>query len=98
MQLYTVEAKQTPSPGKHTVKFDFAYDGGGVGKGGMRTLFIDGVKEGEGRIERTQPGIFSADETADVGIDLATPVVDRIGAEPKSKLKKRTPKLVVEVK
>jgi arylsulfatase len=95
---YTVEAGQKLTPGKHTVKFDFAYDGDGPGKGGMGTLYIDGKKVGEGRIERTQPGIFSADETADVGIDLATPVVERIGAEARSKFNGRIPKLVVEVK
>ena len=95
---YTIEAGQKLTPGKHTVKFDFAYDGGGPGKGGKGTLYIDGKKVGEGRIERTQPGIFSADETADVGIDLATPVVERIGAEAKSKFNGHIPKLVVEVK
>ena len=73
-------------------------DGGGVGKGGIGTIFIDGEKVGEGRIERTQPGIFSADETADVGIDLATPVVERIGAEAKSKFNGSIPKVTVEVK
>jgi len=95
---YTVESNQKLTPGKHTVKFDFAYDGGGLAKGGMGTLYIDGKKVGEGRIERTQPGIFSADETADVGIDLATPVVERIGAEAKSKFNGSIPKLVVEIK
>jgi arylsulfatase len=95
---YTVEAGQKLTPGKHNVKFDFAYDGGGQAKGGLGTLYIDGKKAGEGRIERTQPGIFSADETADVGIDLATPVVERIGAEAKSKFNGSIPRLVVEVK
>jgi arylsulfatase A-like enzyme len=95
---YTVSAKTKLTPGKHTIVFDFAYDGGGPGKGGMGTMSIDGTKVGEGRIDRTQPGIFSADETADVGIDLATPVVERIGAEAKSKFNGRIPKLVVEVK
>ncbi|MCK7538417.1 MAG: hypothetical protein MZV63_49430 [Marinilabiliales bacterium] len=98
MQRFTVAAGQKLTPGKHTVKFDFAYDGGGPGKGGLGTIYIDGKKVGEGRIERTQPGIFSADETADVGIDLATPVVERIGAEAKSKFNGSIPKLVVEVK
>jgi arylsulfatase len=95
---YTVESSQKLTPGKHTVKFDFAYDGGGPAKGGMGTLYIDGKKVGEGRIDRTQPGIFSADETVDVGIDLATPVVERIGAEAKSKFNGSIPKLVVEIK
>jgi arylsulfatase len=98
MQRFTVAAGQKLTPGKHTVKFDFAYDGGGPGKGGLGTIFIDGNKVGEGRIELTQAGIFSADETADVGIDLATPVVERIGAEAKSKFNGSIPKLVVEVK
>ena len=98
MQRFTVSANQKLTPGKHTVKFDFAYDGGGIGKGGLGTIYIDDKKVGEGRIERTQPRIFSADETADVGIDLATPVVERIGAEAKSKFNGSIPKLVVEVK
>lgn len=98
MQRFTVSSSAKLTPGKHTVKFDFAYDGGGPGKGGKGTLYIDGKQVGEGRIERTQAGIFSADETADVGIDLATPVVERIGAEAKSKFNGSIPKLVVEVK
>jgi len=98
MQQFTVSSTVKLTPGKHTIKFDFAYDGGGPGKGGMGTIYIDGKKVGEGRIEHTQAGIFSADETADVGIDLATPVVERIGAEAKSKFIGRIPKLVIEVK
>jgi arylsulfatase len=98
MERYTVSASEKLKPGSHEVKFDFAYDGGGIGKGGKGTLYIDGKQVGQGRIERTQSGIFSADETADVGIDLATPVVERIGAEHKSKFNGKIPKLVVEVK
>jgi arylsulfatase len=98
MQRFTVAAGQKLTPGKHSIVFDFAYDGGGPGKGGLGTLYIDGKKVGEGRIGLTQAGIFSADETADVGIDLATPVVERIGAEAKSKFNGSIPKLVVEVK
>ena len=98
MQRFTVASSAKLTPGKHTIKFDFSYDGGGPGKGGMGTIYVDGKKVGEGRIERTQAGIFSADETADVGIDLATPVVERIGAEAKSKFNGRIPKLLVEVK
>jgi hypothetical protein len=98
MERYTVSASEKLKSGSHEVKFDFAYDGEGIGKGGMGTLFIDGKQVGQGRIDRTQPGIFSADETADVGIDLATPVVETIGAEHKSKFNGSIPRLVVEVK
>jgi len=85
LQSTTVESGKKLEPGKSTIRFEFAYDGGGMGKGGMGTLFINDEKVGAGRIEHTQAVVFSADETADVGIDLATPVVESIGAERKSK-------------
>jgi arylsulfatase len=58
---------------------EFAYDGGGLAKGGTVTLFIDGEKVGQGRVGATQPMIFSGDETTDVGSDSATPVSDDYG-------------------
>ncbi len=64
----------------------------------MGTLLVNGEKVAEGRIARTQPGMFSADETADVGVDLASPVVESIGAEAKSRFNGRIPKVLVEVK
>ncbi len=85
-------------PGKATLQFVFNYDGGGPGKGGQGTLLVNGQKVAEGHIERTQPGIFSADETADVGIDLGTPVVEAIGAEHASKFTGHIPKVTVEVR
>ena len=98
MQHYTVAAPQPLAAGKHTIRFDFAYDGGGLAKGGAGTLFVDGQKVAEGRIEHTQPMIFSADETADVGIDLATPVVETIGAEARSRFTGRIPKVKIEIR
>jgi len=98
LQRFTVAGKEKLKPGKSTIRFDFAYDGGGLGKGGVGTLFVNDRKVGEGRIERTQPMLFSADETADVGIDLATPVVESIGSEAKSKFTGRIPRVTVEVK
>jgi arylsulfatase len=94
----TIAGTQPLKPGKHTVVFDFVYDGGDPGKGGQGTLSVDGQKVAEGRIERTQPGAFSVDETADVGIDLGSPVVESIGAEAKSRFTGRIPKVTVEVK
>lgn len=98
MQRFTVTAKEALPPGKSTIRFDFAYDGGGAGKGGLGAIYLNDRKIGEGRIERTQPAIFSADETADVGIDLATPVVEVIGAERKSRFTGRIPKVTISVK
>jgi arylsulfatase len=86
------------APGKATIRFEFAYDGGGLGKGGTGTLFVNDEKVAQGRIEHTQAMIFSADETADVGIDLGTPVVEAIGAEQKSRFTGRIPKLTLEVR
>ena len=59
---------------------------------------MNGEKVAEGRIERTQPMIFSADETADVGIDLATPIVEVIGSEARSRFTGRIPRVTVQVK
>jgi arylsulfatase A-like enzyme len=97
MQRFTVAGKEKLSPGPATLRFDFAYDGGGVGKGGLGSLYVNGKKVAEGRIERTQPAIFSADETADVGIDLASPVVESIGAERASKFTGKIDEVTVDV-
>ncbi|MCA8985498.1 MAG: arylsulfatase [Planctomycetaceae bacterium] len=98
LERFTVAAREKLKPGVSTIRFDFDYDGGGMGKGGTGRLYINEKLVGEGRIERTQPTIFSADETADVGIDLATPVVEVIGSERKSKFTGRIPRVTVEVK
>ena len=97
LQRTTIASPRKLAPGKSEVRFEFAYDGGGPGKGGMGTLFVNGQKVAEGRIPATQAGIFSADETADVGIDLGTPVVEAIGAEVKSRFTGRIPKVTVQV-
>jgi arylsulfatase len=76
LERYTVAAPDPLAQGKSTIRFEFAYDGGGLGKGGTGTLLVNGSKVADGRIDRTQPGIFSADETADVGQDDATPVTE----------------------
>jgi arylsulfatase len=98
LQRTTIAGTAKLPPGKATLQFVFDYDGGGPGKGGKGTLLVNGQKAAEGRIEHTQAGLFSADETADVGIDLGTPVVEAIGAEAKSRFTGRIPKLTVEVR
>jgi len=74
MQRTTIAASQPLASGKATIVLDFAYDGGGPGKGGTATLLVNGQKTAEGRIERTTPFVFSLDEGADVGVDEDTPV------------------------
>jgi arylsulfatase len=64
----------TPIPaGEHQVRMEFAYDGGGLAKGGNVTLYYDGQPAGKGRVEQTEPMIFSADEACDVGADSGSP-------------------------
>ena len=79
-RFYIESISQVP-PGGHQVRMEFAYDGGGLGKGGNVTLFIDGEKVGTGRVEATQPMIFSADETCDVGEESGSPVSDDYAPE-----------------
>jgi arylsulfatase len=95
---YTVAAPESLSTGPATVTLDFAYDGGGVGKGGKATLYVNGKPVAEGRVEKTQPNIFSADETADVGIDNQTPVADGIGIGPDTRFTGKINKVTLEVK
>ncbi|MDV8009214.1 arylsulfatase [Rhodococcus sp. IEGM 1318] len=74
MTEFTTTATEALTEGAHQVRVEFAYDGGGLAKGGDVTLFYDGAEVGTGRIEQTQPMIFSADETTDIGDDYGMPV------------------------
>jgi hypothetical protein len=71
-----VESETAVEAGEHQVRMEFAYAGGGLGKGGTVTLFIDGEQVGEGQIGATVPMLYSGDETCDVGYDSGTPVSD----------------------
>jgi arylsulfatase len=74
LETYTVASTQKVAPGKHTIKLDFAYDGG-RGGGGTATISVDGNKIAEGKIGKTNSNTFGIDESADVGTDENTPVV-----------------------
>ncbi|MGE5191195.1 MAG: arylsulfatase [Deltaproteobacteria bacterium] len=76
LKAYRIASSKALPAGKATIRYEFAYDGGGVGKGGAGTIFANGEKAAEGKIERTQANFFSADEGADVGMDGETPVTD----------------------
>jgi arylsulfatase A-like enzyme len=69
-------ADQALKPGNYKLVYDFKYDGGGMGKGGVGTIFVNDKKVAEKRIEKTQPGIFSVDDLADIGVDDGTHVAD----------------------
>jgi arylsulfatase A-like enzyme len=79
LQRFKIAADAVLAPGTHQVRMEFAYDGGGLAKGGTVTLYVDGGQVGMGRVEGTVPLIFSGDETTDVGSDTASPVSDDYG-------------------
>ncbi|RYI12228.1 MAG: arylsulfatase, partial [Acetobacteraceae bacterium] len=79
IQYFYVEADSALSPGDHQVRMEFAYDGGGPGKGGSATLYVDGKKVGSGHIAATAAMIFSADDGCDVGRDTGAPVSQDYG-------------------
>ena len=71
---FFVESKGAIPAGSHQVRMEFAYAGGGLGKGGTVTLYVDGKKAGEGKVEATAPMVFSADDGLDVGCDTGASV------------------------
>jgi arylsulfatase len=73
IENYFAEGKQAIPAGKHQVRMEFIYDGGGLAKGGSVSLYVDGKKDGEGRVEMTVPMLFGTD-TCDVGNDAGSPV------------------------
>jgi arylsulfatase A-like enzyme len=81
LQRFKLHGDAEVPAGTHQVRVEFAYDGGGLGKGGTATLYLDGSKVGEGRIDATVPMVFSADETTDLGSDSGTPVSDDLGPQ-----------------
>jgi len=94
---FLIASKSPLPPGKATIRYEFAYDGGGVGKGGIGTIFVNNQKVAEGRIERTQPFAFSADEGADVGEDGETPVVEDYGVPAPYHFTGKIEKVTIEV-
>ncbi len=97
LQSYKVAASEPVPPGKATIRFEFASDGGRPGAGGTATITMNGKKIAEGKIEHTQPFAFSADEGADVGKDGGTPVTESYHA-PGGKFTGTIEKITVELK
>jgi arylsulfatase len=71
---FLVESADALPAGRHQVRMEFKYAGGGLGKGGKATLFVDGKPVGEGEIPMTQAIVFSADDGCDVGEDSGAAV------------------------
>jgi arylsulfatase len=79
VQYFYVEGTTPVSPGSHQVRMEFKYAGGGLGKGGAVSLYVDGKKDGEGQVAATAAMIFSADDGCDVGQDTGSPVSEDYG-------------------
>src|SRR5246500_4334662 len=77
---FYVESTEVLPKGEHQVRMEFAYAGGGLGKGGQVTLYIDGKQAGEGTVPMTQAMVFSADDGCDVGEDSGAPVSPDYGS------------------
>lgn len=95
---YRIASGQAVAPGKHTVRLDFKYDGGGRGKGGVGTMLVDGAQVAQGRIENTIANRFSLDETFDVGEDTGTAVVEDYAAQMPFRFTGKLDKFTIELK
>jgi arylsulfatase len=81
VQYFYVEGDSKLPSGQHQVRMEFKYAGGGLGKGGQVSLFVDGKKVGEGAVAATAAMIFSADDGCDVGVDTGSPVSQDYGPQ-----------------
>ena len=76
LELHKIYSGAEVPAGEHQVRMEFDYEGGGLGKGGVVSLYVDGEIVGTGPVGATVPMVFSADETTDLGEDTATSVSD----------------------
>jgi arylsulfatase len=95
---FDIAATTAVPAGKATIRYEFSYDGGGLAKGGVGTIFVNDKKVAEGRIQHTQPMAFSADEGADVGEDGETPIVEDYGIPAPYKFTGKIGKVTVDLK
>ena len=81
LEQHVISSTQPLSSGQHQVRMEFAYDGGGLGKGGTVILYIDGKAVGSGRVEKTLAMVCSIDETSAVGIKRGSPITPDVPIE-----------------
>ena len=99
LERFRWEGKESLAPGKHTIVFDFTYDGPGFGKGGAGVMKVDDKEVAAKKVPHTIPFIMAIDETFDVGVDSRTSVDDKDYSVPfrfTGKLAKLTIKLEPE--
>jgi hypothetical protein len=77
LERFRWEGEEALTPGKHTIVFDFTYDGPGPGKGGTGILKVDDKEVANKKVPHTIPFLMTIDETFDVGVDTRTPVDDK---------------------
>jgi arylsulfatase len=77
LEKFRWEGPQALTPGKHTILFDFKYDGPGMAKGGTGVLSVDGKEVANKKIPHTIPALMTIDESFDVGVDTRTGVDDK---------------------
>lgn len=94
---YKVASNEKLLHGKHSIRFDFRYDSGGIGKGGMGTLSVDGKQVAQSHIERTVCCRFSLDETFDVGADTGSPVIEDYDSQMPFRFTGTLEKLTIEL-
>ncbi len=97
LERTTVSSPASLAPGRHSVLYEFLYDGGKPGSGGTSRLCVDGKKVGEARVPHTMPFAYSGDEDIDVGMDNETPVTEEYKVRD-NKFTGRIHKVTVEVK
>ncbi len=95
---FKITANEALAPGSHQVRMEFAYDGGGLAKGGTVTLLIDGKAAGSGRVDATVPLVFSADETSDVGVKRGSPMTPDIPLGEASRFNGTVNAVVIDLK
>jgi arylsulfatase A-like enzyme len=97
LEKFRWESQEALTPGKHTIVFDFKYDGQGFGKGGTGVLAVDGKEVARKTVPHTIPVLMTIDESFDVGVDTRTGVDDN-DYQPPFRFSGKLDKLTINLK